>query len=67
MRVRLDDGCLVTTPILLSSPNEECEGYKPADFDRFIEIAGDGSEFERIDEGLLYEAQPDFTPWLPPA
>jgi hypothetical protein len=30
-----------------------------------LEIAGDGSEFERIDEGLLYEAQPDFMPWLP--
>ncbi len=66
MRVRLDDdGCLVTYPILLPSPFAESEGYKPADFDRLIEIAGDGSEFETIDENLLLEAQPDFMPLLP--
>jgi len=43
----------------------ESEGYKPADFDRLIEIAGDGREFETIDESTLFEAQPDFVQWLP--
>jgi hypothetical protein len=43
----------------------ESEGYKPADFDTLIEIAGGGSEFETIDENMLLEAQPDFMPWLP--
>lgn len=43
----------------------ESQGYKPANFDRLIEIAGDDSEFETIDERLLLEAQPDFMPWLP--
>jgi hypothetical protein len=65
MRVRLDGFCLVTIPISLSSPYEESEGYKPADFDRLIEIAGDGREFETIDESTLFEAQPDFVQWLP--
>ena len=65
MRIRLENDCLVTFPVLLSSPFEESEGYKPADFDRPIKIAGDGSEFETIDERVLLEAQPDFTPWLP--
>jgi hypothetical protein len=66
MRVRLEEnGCLATLPIRLSSPYEESEGYTPADFDRLIEIAGDGSDFETIDEGMLVEAQPDFMPWLP--
>lgn len=65
MRVRLDeDGCLVTSPILLSSPFAESEGYRPVDFDRLIEIAGDGSEFETIDEQMLLETQADFLPWL---
>jgi len=65
MRIRLEDGCLVTFPQLLSSPFEESEGYEPADFDRLIKIAGDGSEFETVDERVLLEAQADFTPWLP--
>jgi hypothetical protein len=33
--------------------------------DRLIEIAGDGREFEKIGESTLFEAQPDFMPWLP--
>jgi hypothetical protein len=60
-----EDGCLATFPILLRTALAESQGYKPADFDRLIEIAGDGSEFETVDERLLLEAQPDFMPWLP--
>jgi hypothetical protein len=63
--VRLDNnGRLETLPILLSSSVER-EGYKPADFDRLIEIAGDGREFDTIDESTLFETQPDFVQWLP--
>jgi len=55
---------LETLPIWLY-PDEESEDYKPVDFDRLIEIAGDGWEFEQISESTLFEAQPDFMPWLP--
>jgi hypothetical protein len=65
MLVPLDENaCLVTSPILLF-PFAESEGYKPADFDGLIEIAGNGGEFETIDENTLLEAQSDFMPWLP--
>lgn len=66
MRIRLEeDGSLVTFLILLRAALAEGQGYKPANFDRLIEIAGGDSEFETIDERLLLEAQPDFMPWLP--
>lgn len=48
-RVRLDDGgSLVTMPIVPVSPLEESASRKPADFDRLVEIAGDGSEFRDV-------------------
>jgi hypothetical protein len=47
------------------SPDEESECYRPRDFDRLPEIAGDGWEFEKISQSTLFEAQPDFVPWLP--
>jgi hypothetical protein len=65
MRVRLnDDGCLVTFPLAIS-PLAESEGYQPANFDRLIEIAGEGGDTITIDENTLLEAMPDFTPFLP--
>jgi hypothetical protein len=65
MRVRLDDdGCLVTFPLSIS-PFAESKGYEPADFDRLIVIAGVGGDTETIDETMLLEAMPDFTPFLP--
>lgn len=66
MNVRLhESGRLETLPILPSSHLEESQGYRPVDFDRLIEIAGSGWEFEQIGESTLFEAQPDFVPWLP--
>jgi hypothetical protein len=41
------------------------EGYKPAEFDRLIEISGESGGTEEIDENVLPEAMADFTPWLP--
>jgi hypothetical protein len=65
-RVRLDDaGCFVTMPIVPAGPWEESASRKPADFDRLVEIAGDGSEFEIWDERLLYEGMPDAVQFLP--
>jgi hypothetical protein len=65
-RVRLDDGdSLVTMPIVPVSPLEESASRKPADFDRLVEIAGDGSEFETFDERMLFEAMRDVMQWLP--
>jgi hypothetical protein len=65
LRIRLDDdGCLVTFPLSLS-PFEESKGYEPANFDRLIEIAGEGGGTETVDESMLLEAMPDFTPFLP--
>jgi hypothetical protein len=65
MNVRLvENARLETLPILLS-PYAESEGYRPVDFDRLIEIAGGGWEFEKVSESTLMEAQPDFMPWLP--
>jgi len=46
----------------------ESEGYKPADFaadfDRLIEISGESGTIEVIDENMLLEGMPDFTPFL---
>ena len=54
---------------LMTFPREqsiftESEGYKPADFDRIVEIS-EGGAVEEIDENTLLEAMPDFTPFLP--
>jgi DNA polymerase type B, organellar and viral len=65
-RVRLDDaGCLATMPIVPFSPLQESSTRPPANFDRLVEIAGDGSEFETFDERILYEGMPDAVQFLP--
>jgi hypothetical protein len=65
MRIRIsDEGYLVTFPPALSI-FAESEGYKPADFDRHIEISGETGGAEEIDENMLLEAMPDFIPFLP--
>lgn len=65
MRITLGDGYIATYPIALSSPLAESEGYKPADFDRLVEILGESGSTVEIDENMLLEAMPDFTPFLP--
>jgi hypothetical protein len=44
----------------LSSPLGESEGYKPADFDRPIEIAEESGSAVEIDDNVLPETMPDF-------
>lgn len=41
------------------------DGYKPADFDRLVEISEESGNIEAVDENTLLEAMPDFTPFLP--
>jgi hypothetical protein len=65
MRITLGDSYIATYPIALSSPLTESEGYKPADFDRLVEISGESGNREKIDENVLLEAMPDFMPFLP--
>jgi hypothetical protein len=65
MRVVLGEDHLRTFPIALSSPLAESEGYKPADFDRLVEISVESDVKEEIDENTLLEAMPDFIPFLP--
>jgi hypothetical protein len=65
MRVMVgDEDYLVTYPPALSILAES-EGYKPADFDKLIEISGESGGTLEIDENVLLEAMPDFTPFLP--
>jgi hypothetical protein len=65
MRIKLsDEGYITTFPPALSILAES-EGYKPADFDRLIEISGESGVGEEIDENMLLEAMPDFIPFLP--
>jgi hypothetical protein len=65
MRIEVsDEGYLKTFPIVLSILAES-EGYKPADFDRLIEISGESGGTVEIDENTLLEAMPDFIPFLP--
>jgi hypothetical protein len=65
MRITVsDDGCLVTFPPALSILAES-EGYKPADFDRRLDISGESGSTAQIDENMLLEAMPDFIPFLP--
>jgi hypothetical protein len=65
MRITFGDSYIATHPIVLSSPLTESEGYKPADFDRLIEISGESGSTVEIDENMLLEAMPDFMPFLP--
>jgi hypothetical protein len=65
MRITVSEGYVVTFPPALSIVAES-EGYKPAEFDRLIEISGEGgSSTVAIDENMLLEAMPDFIPFLP--
>jgi hypothetical protein len=54
-----------TFPPALHSIFEESEGYKPANFDRPIEISGESGNKMEIDENMLLEAMPDFIPFMP--
>jgi len=53
---------LTIRPILLSSPYAKSEGCPPVDFDPVIVIAADDGGVQSINESVLHEAQPDFTP-----
>jgi hypothetical protein len=65
MRIEVsDEGFLRTFPHALSI-FAESEGYKPADFDRLIEISGESGSTMEIDENMLLEAMPDFIQFLP--
>ena len=65
MRITVsDEGYLVTFPPALSI-FAESEGYKPADFDRRIDISEESGGTRAIDENMLLEAMPDFIPFLP--
>ena len=65
MRVVLNDRSLTTFPRLLSSPFDESEGYKPADFDTALTIMNDAGELEEIDEDVWLEGMPDHIDFLP--
>jgi hypothetical protein len=65
MRIEVsEEGYLETFPLALSILAES-EGYKPAEFDRLIEISGETGGTVEIDENMLLEAMPDFVPFLP--
>jgi DNA polymerase type B, organellar and viral len=59
-----DAGYIVTFP-RIQSAFAESEGYKPADFDKLVEISGENGRPEEIDENMLLEAMPDHIPFLP--
>jgi hypothetical protein len=40
-------------------------GYKPADFNRIVQIAGTEGTIEDIDENMLFEGLPDYLSILP--
>lgn len=65
MRIVLGDRHIATFPIALSSSLVESEGYKPADFDKLLDISTVQGAEEKIDENMLLEAMPDFTLFLP--
>jgi hypothetical protein len=66
MRIEVsDEGYLNTFPPMLPSILAESEGYKPAEFDRLIEISGESGGIVEIDENVWLEAMPDFIPCLP--
>ena len=65
MRITLGESCIATYPIALSSPLAESEGYKPADFDRLVQISEESGSTIEIDENMLLEAMPDFIQFLP--
>jgi hypothetical protein len=65
MRISVgDEGYIATFP-RVQSIFAESEGYEPADFDRLIEISGESGSAVEIDENMMLEAMPDYTPFLP--
>jgi hypothetical protein len=64
-RIAVGDGYVATYPIALPSPLTESQGYKPADFDRLIEISGENGAVEEIDENTWWEAMSDHLQFLP--
>jgi hypothetical protein len=65
MRIEVNEGYVGTFPPALPSIFAESEGYKPAEFDRLIEISGESGGTVEVDENELLEAMPDFIPFLP--
>ena len=66
MRIEVSqEGYVTTFPPALRSILTESEGYKPAEFDRLIEISGERGSTMEIDENMLLEGMPDFMPFLP--
>jgi hypothetical protein len=59
-----DEGYIVTFPRAVPILTES-EGYKPADFDRLVEISGENGGPVEIDENILLEAMPDHIDFLP--
>ncbi len=65
MRIEVGDEAHLRTFPHAMSILAESEGYKPADFDRLIEISGETGSAIEIDENMLLEAMRDFIPFLP--
>jgi len=65
MRIEISGAGYLSTFPIAHSIFAESEGYKPADFDRLIEISGESGSTLEIDENMLLEAMPDFIPFLP--
>jgi hypothetical protein len=65
MRINvMGEGYVITFPRAISI-FDESEGYEPADFDRLIDVSWENGAKEPIDENMVLEAMPDFTPFLP--
>jgi hypothetical protein len=65
MRITVsDEGYVLTFPPDLPILAES-EGYAPVEFDRLVEISGEGGGTFEDDENMLLEAMPDFTQFLP--
>ena len=65
MRIAVSDEVASRTFPIKTPIFAESEGYKPADFDRLIEISGESGSAVEIDENTLLEGMPDFIPFLP--
>jgi hypothetical protein len=66
MRIEVNaEGYVATFPPALPSMLAESEGYKPAEFDRCLEISGESGSIKEVDENELLEAMPDFVQFLP--
>ena len=65
MRITVSDEEYLTTYPPALSIFAESKGHKPADFDKLIEISDESDSTVEVDENMLLEAMPDFTPFLP--